>query len=230
MTLGARKSFDEPWSRGLRMLALAAGLLLAAAACGEPREGGGPVGSAAPDTESGFCIRTPTPGAVIYDHEPPYAGAASPTVEERIYDSDVVVRASLHSAEPGKLRFRAIEYLKGTGPADFVVNADTAGRDTKWDKLRGGALPDQGVKHTGRGRRRVGVRLHRCPLQGTAGIHDRHAGPRLAACTGDPGRSIGRIRRRRGLRNRFGRGDGRLDGDHLPGRPALEDSLGVGGR
>ena len=133
LDLDARKSFDEPWSRGLRMLALAAGLLLAAAACGEPREGGEPVESAAPDTESG--ARATSPGAVLSALPPLDAGAASPTVEERIYDSDVVVRASLQSAEPGKLRFRAIEYLKGTGPADFVVNADTSGRDTKWDKL-----------------------------------------------------------------------------------------------
>ena len=35
--------------------------------------------------------------------------------------------------ETGALRFRVIEYLKGTGPAEIVVAADTRSRNTTWD-------------------------------------------------------------------------------------------------
>ena len=64
---------------------------------------------------------------------PPHHGAGTASVEERVYYSDVVVRASLQSAADGQLRFKAIEYLKGTGSAQFVVRASTVGRDTTWD-------------------------------------------------------------------------------------------------
>ena len=88
-----------------------------------------PVPSDTPDTESVAPEATPTYSA----HPPAHYGAATPSVEERIYDSDVIIRASLQSSETDSLRFRAIEYLKGAGPADIVVLAPTYGRNTAWD-------------------------------------------------------------------------------------------------
>ena len=89
-------------------------------------------GSAAP---SPAPTATPTSEPVIISKElpPAHYGAASPSVSERIFKSDVVVRASLGSATNDELRFNAIEYLKGTGPAEIVVDAATSGRDTTWD-------------------------------------------------------------------------------------------------
>ena len=60
-------------------------------------------------------------------------GYATAAVEERINLSDVVVKARLTRAEDGLLRFRAIEYKKGSGPKTFSVKAKTEGRDTQWD-------------------------------------------------------------------------------------------------
>ena len=65
--------------------------------------------------------------------EPPSDGAASPSVELRIHESDVIVRASLSSTDSGELRFRVAEYLKGTGRSEIVVMAETATRNTTWD-------------------------------------------------------------------------------------------------
>ncbi len=95
----------------------------------------GPVGSTKSDTGGVALEPTPTPEPVIFSraHSPPFYNAASPSVEKRIYDSDVVVRAALQSPMDGRLVFRAIEYLKGTGPTELIVNADTAGRNTGWD-------------------------------------------------------------------------------------------------
>ena len=62
-----------------------------------------------------------------------YVGAATASIEERIWLSDVVVRANLQSSGAGLLTFRAVEYLKGTGPSTFTVSAETAGRPTTWD-------------------------------------------------------------------------------------------------
>ena len=61
-----------------------------------------------------------------------YYGAATPSVEERIFLSDVVVVARLVSDTNGVLTFRAIEYLKGRGPSEFTIPSST-GRNTKWD-------------------------------------------------------------------------------------------------
>ena len=63
----------------------------------------------------------------------PFRGAASASVAQRIHVSDVVVRASLLSTSEGSLRFRAVEYLKGSGPTEFTVSASTANRNTVWD-------------------------------------------------------------------------------------------------
>ena len=60
-------------------------------------------------------------------------GAAVASIEERIYLSDVIVRANLVSAASDVLTFSAVEYLKGSGPAQFTVSAATANRNTQWD-------------------------------------------------------------------------------------------------
>ena len=62
-----------------------------------------------------------------------HPGAATALVEERILVSDVVVKARLSSAGEGILNFRALQYLKGTGPQQFSVSAETEGRPTRWD-------------------------------------------------------------------------------------------------
>ena len=54
-------------------------------------------------------------------------------MEERIYVADVIVRATLVSAEDGLLRFNAVEYLKGTGAKKLAVRVSTSGRNTQWD-------------------------------------------------------------------------------------------------
>ena len=66
--------------------------------------------------------------------EPPeFYGAASASVEERIYFSDAVVRASLSSTGTSSLSFKVIEYLKGTGPSDITVSAHPSRRDSSHD-------------------------------------------------------------------------------------------------
>ena len=71
----------------------------------------------------------------IYGNVPEdrHEGMAAVSLEERIYLSNVVVKARLLSAANDVLRFRSIRYLKGTGPSIFTVRAKTAGRDTQWD-------------------------------------------------------------------------------------------------
>ena len=88
-----------------------------------------PTSPATPETESVIPGSTSTYSI----HPPAHYGAATPSVEERIYDSDVVIRASLQSSGTGFLRFRVIEYLKGTGPSDITVHASTFNRNTAWD-------------------------------------------------------------------------------------------------
>ncbi len=119
------------------LLALTIGLALTFSACGKPDDIGSmstpdDIGSTSTPDDIG---PTSTPTTVIFSkaHSPSHYGAGSPTVSERIFKSDVIVRASLQSAAAGKLRFRTIEYLKGTGPTEFVVRASTVGRDTRWD-------------------------------------------------------------------------------------------------
>ena len=69
-------------------------------------------------------------GSGVYDD---YFGAAVASIEERIYLSDIVVRATLASSANGLLTFNAVEYLKGTGPTQFTISAHTANRSTRWD-------------------------------------------------------------------------------------------------
>ena len=80
-------------------------------------------------------VPTPTPrplGSTKIDRR--HWGKATASLEERIFLSDVVVKARLTSAGSGTLDFRAIEYLKGTGPTKFKVQAETEGRDTRFDQ------------------------------------------------------------------------------------------------
>ncbi len=65
--------------------------------------------------------------------QPNWWVTATDSVEERIFEADVIVRATLLSTGDGPLRFRAVEYLKGTGAAEFQVNASTSQRNTSWD-------------------------------------------------------------------------------------------------
>lgn len=128
------------------------GLVLLLVACGEPQsvspsstnsvilDAATPVAeSISPDTLDSESIGSndSLPSVNAPSHKalpPPHYGAATASVEERIHDADVVVRASLRSTDDNILRFRAIEYLKGTGPSTFGVRVPTASRNTTWDK------------------------------------------------------------------------------------------------
>ena len=102
----------------LLLLTLVLACLLALAACGDT--GGETVAPEDPSIK----------GSQRYD---PYYGAALASVEERIWLADIIVRATLESTTGVSLNFRAVEYLKGTGPTTFTVQADTVGRPTQWD-------------------------------------------------------------------------------------------------
>ena len=91
------------------------------------------------------CFPNPDSGASDTQNRPfggphaPPGAQVSPSLEEQIFDSDTIVRASLLSAsaraetvpsDPGvaptyrpvhELRFTVHEYLKGSGPAEIVV-------------------------------------------------------------------------------------------------------------
>ena len=116
-------------------------LLLIVAACASPPGPPSSIQTPAPDepsrslSESATSDLGPTPesrvmASQIYDD---FFGAAVASLEERIYLSDIVVLARLLSAEGDVLRFRAVEYLKGTGASEFTVRASTVGRDTQYD-------------------------------------------------------------------------------------------------
>ena len=87
---------------------------------------------------------------MIHEASPPaFYGAAPLPIEQRIYDSDIVVRAKLISVDGPILnpddprfviptyvryRFKALEYLKGTGPDEIGVEILFAmERDDTWD-------------------------------------------------------------------------------------------------
>ncbi len=91
-----------------------------------------PTLSATPDTESVALEPTPEHAIISAELPPEHYGASIASVEKRIYLSNTIVRASLQSTGPDLLRFRAIEYLKGSGAAEFVVHAST-NRNTAWD-------------------------------------------------------------------------------------------------
>ena len=58
---------------------------------------------------------------------------AVPSLERRIFESDVVVHAAVIGEYAGGLRFRAHEYLKGTGGDEFFVRVHIERRDMQWD-------------------------------------------------------------------------------------------------
>ena len=64
-----------------------------------------------------------------------FHGAATASLEERIHFSDVIVRATLLSASNGELRFRAIEYLMGSGPAEFSLTADAENQQNNQESI-----------------------------------------------------------------------------------------------
>ena len=153
MMSGTQKLFSEPLGRSLLVtLAFAVCLVFVVAACGESQPvAPGPGASAAADTEgvvpdpeasatpnTEMVAPSPTSAseAVLFDKipEPEFYGAASPSVEKRINDSDVIVRVLPLSVTTHSLRFRAIEYLKGSGPAEITVHASTGERNTTWDE------------------------------------------------------------------------------------------------
>ena len=123
-------------------LALCLVLTVALAACGESAI---PTPDAEPKTETPTSTPTPallvpTPTPVAGDFLPNVTWYVPPSLEEQIYRSVVIVRASLLSATAGtetipstdegiastyrpvqELRFTAHEYLKGAGPNEVVV-------------------------------------------------------------------------------------------------------------
>ena len=60
-----------------------------------------------------------------------HEGAAVASLEERIYLSEVIVRARLRSAANNVATFRTIEYLKGKGPSTLTVSVNTSERSTQ---------------------------------------------------------------------------------------------------
>ena len=121
----------------LKLLCLSLIALLGVASCGESTDQDYQdyslpttevTGNTSDDHSSDLRFREVSSSEYFPDH-----GASVAALEERVYWSDVVVRARFVSAGDDILRFRAISYQKGTGPAKFTVQAETEGRDTQWD-------------------------------------------------------------------------------------------------
>ena len=134
-------------------------VLLAVTACG----GSGPPPESPPAVAESGSVSvkpTPTPAPAIPTPTPPlyaptvagwpsdaptdssegfpapaYYNAANPSVNEQIYHSDAVVQANLISATNDVLRFRVVEYLKGSGASEIAISSPTAGRDSLHDDL-----------------------------------------------------------------------------------------------
>ena len=101
----------------MQKIALLAACLLILAACAAQGDG------------------NPTPRVVhVFKWEDDYEGAATASVEERIWHADVIVRATLQTKSTGTLNFRVLEYLKGSGPSVITVSAETDGLPTTWDR------------------------------------------------------------------------------------------------
>ena len=62
-----------------------------------------------------------------------YRYRATPSLEYRVYHADVVVYAQPIGEYAGGFRFRAIEYLKGSGSEEFFVRQEIEARNTLWD-------------------------------------------------------------------------------------------------
>ncbi len=74
-----------------------------------------------------------SPGSFTMYIDTSYDGASTASLEERIHAAAIVVRANLASTGNGTLTFDAVEYLKGTGPTRFTLEAPESGRTTRWD-------------------------------------------------------------------------------------------------
>ncbi len=127
------------WPRALCAGALMTLASAAVSSCGTPAPPSIPTVATSPPAvegvepapaDEGETVEVQRMTIEIFDD---YIGAAIASVEERIFLSDVIVRAALVSAADGVLRFRAVEYLKGAGADEFSVSASTDGRDTQWD-------------------------------------------------------------------------------------------------
>ena len=131
----------------LRTKLLAGALfLLAAAACGQDdaqmpatTEPVTPAPASTPGTAARPALLDPTPPPYVHGGTPPSISYVSPSLEEQVFASDAIVRASFTSAststetvpsDPGVaptyravnlLRFTVHEYLKGSGPSQVVV-------------------------------------------------------------------------------------------------------------
>ena len=122
--------------------------LFSLAACGQNTDGtsGAHVG-VSQDSPSGETPVMPTPVVIElrienapHEDDPtglPMAtqhfGKAVASIEERTFLSGAVVKARFVSAGNNILQFSAITYMKGTGPTQFSVKANTNGRVTRWD-------------------------------------------------------------------------------------------------
>ena len=73
----------------------------------------------------------------VFSESPSILARIVAPLEFRVAVADVIVRAVFVSEGTDALRFRAIEYLKGTGPTEFEVKASTEGRNRKWDDREG---------------------------------------------------------------------------------------------
>ncbi len=119
--------------REMGWLALVVGLLIGVAACASDLETLVSDVTPSPSTRDSETVTahiTPTIHALP---QPPFYGAGTPSLDERIYESDIVVRVSLSSVTDDLLKFKAIEYLKGSGASEISVHASTTGRNTSWD-------------------------------------------------------------------------------------------------
>ena len=189
------------------LLAFSTCLVLLASACGESDSGASGASAVATQAVDGsaygggtsppMSVESPAVSSMsrsdadILDQvqEPLFYGAASPSLEKRIHESDVIVRASLSSTDSGELRFGVAEYLKGTGQSEIVVMAETATRNTTWDDREAILFltPSEGQGASGaqgagsRSWINPGVRFHRRSLQEPRRVHDRYARSRVAA-------------------------------------------------
>ena len=116
-------------------------LLFIVAACASPPDPTSSIQAPAPGEQTRRSLEsaasdlgpTPEPRVMASQVDDDHFGAAVASLEERIYLSGTIVLARLLSAEGDVLRFRAVEYLKGTGASEFTVQASTVGRETQYD-------------------------------------------------------------------------------------------------
>ncbi len=128
----------------IRLCLLALGLLIAVAACGEPESVVPPASSTISSRELPTSTPTPYPtelppesslsdeGDASQGTDSEFGtveplsitldeGYATPSIGLRVWEADIVVLANLLSVNGNQFRFRAVEYLKGTGATEFTV-------------------------------------------------------------------------------------------------------------